>query len=158
MNDDTNLEPGEGIRVECFMLCDYASVENGKLNILGGGWEELTPPRFPYEQRIGLAVRIVLPGKQILHELPIRIEAVDGSGRVADPPLMDGRLHADDSEHGGAEAGEPPDCTFRHVSETVMGFTGPERIAIRLVVGDDIVATTRRLVSALPLAEMRSAS
>lgn len=65
------------------ILCDGASVAEGKLYLLGGGWDRLSPPTGSYPTqlpRIALALLITVPytATNRNHTLTIRLQGPDG--------------------------------------------------------------------------------
>src|SRR5215211_4992860 len=69
--------PRGAIRAECFMLCDGAHAVEGKLYVLGGGWNELKAPQLPWEHTAAIAVRLAIPWVDANQQLPLRLEVVD---------------------------------------------------------------------------------
>ena len=85
------------------LLADYAQVADGKLNIIGGGWNTTGPQPMPF----ALAVLIEVPWDRANEQHHIRIELVDADGHavvVPQPDGQDGPLVID----GDFEIGRPP--------------------------------------------------
>jgi hypothetical protein len=63
------------------MLCDSVAAVQGKLYILGGGWDEIQTAAFPFHQsRIGLAALIRVPWTETnkIQRFEIKLEDEDG--------------------------------------------------------------------------------
>ncbi len=75
------------IQVEWFILADVARMEGGKLNLLGGGWNNVQPSRFPYAHHFGVAASLIIPPDepQASHRMEIAIRAADGATLAAVP-------------------------------------------------------------------------
>lgn len=86
--------PSEGaqLRVECFTLADSAEEVNGKLYMLGGGWDRLAAKSFPtVKKRLTLPAIISLPWQELNKEHKFEIKLLDASGRrVFDKPILGG--------------------------------------------------------------------
>lgn len=80
------------LRAECFVLCDFVQVVAAKLNILGGGWDRLDPPRLPSPASFYLAIKVAVPAARADRPLPVRIDLVDAAGERADPPPLDAQI------------------------------------------------------------------
>jgi len=77
------------VRVECFMLCNFAQVEAGKLNIIGGGWTELIVPEFPVQFGFFLAIKVAIPvaHKELFGQLRIRLVEDEKGDEIDDRPI-----------------------------------------------------------------------
>lgn len=67
--------------VEWVILADSAEVVNGKLYMLGGGWEVLSVAQpFPFHHTFAIATAYRVPWNETnqLHEIDIEIQTVDG--------------------------------------------------------------------------------
>ncbi len=67
-------------RVDCFLLADAVQVVDGKLYILGGGWDHLTAPQFPVARQVELAVRVIVAWTETNRPLQfeVQLETEDG--------------------------------------------------------------------------------
>jgi hypothetical protein len=72
-------------------LCDYARAENGKLYIVGGGWDEIVPQRLPLEYETYLAIKLVLLWEVIAEPTTaiVRVELLDANDRVLGVPVFE---------------------------------------------------------------------
>lgn len=69
------------------LLADYAQVADGKLNVLGGGWNIIGPHPMPF----ALAAIIEVPWHRTNERHYIRIELLDADGRPVLTEQPDGR-------------------------------------------------------------------
>ena len=80
------------LRVDCFLLADAAQEANGKLHILGGGWNQLflADPSVPFPG-FSLAIRIIVPWEDTNHPvaLIIQLHGPDGKLLLDDPPRIE---------------------------------------------------------------------
>jgi hypothetical protein len=53
--------PSETTDIEALMLADFAEVIQGKLYLMGAGWEQFMPPSYPAPMRFGIAALIRVP-------------------------------------------------------------------------------------------------
>lgn len=69
------------MRIDCALLCDFVTVREGLLHILGGGVSRLSRPEFPAPIGVGMAVRVVLHPTEAdrTHHLEGRLLAEDGA-------------------------------------------------------------------------------
>ena len=69
-----------GVRVDCFLACDFAQVSGNKLNIIGGGWDRVMPPELPAEFDFYLALRATFSNNAITDtgdRVSLRLEMTD---------------------------------------------------------------------------------
>ena len=66
--------------IEWLILADGAEVVNGKLYMLGGGWDRITVGNLPWPQHMAIAVAIRVPWMDTNRQTPIEIELTDGDG------------------------------------------------------------------------------
>lgn len=75
--------------IEWLILADGAQVVNGKLYLLGGGWESVTVNAdFPVHQRCALAAAFRVPWIETNQPINIEIEIVQEDGREHEEPLL----------------------------------------------------------------------
>lgn len=72
------------IRTECFMLCDHVREDNGKLYILGGGWDHIEPADLPAHLQFQLAIKLVVPLELAGRSLTLALEVLDQHGDEID--------------------------------------------------------------------------
>ena len=65
------------VEVDCALICDYATVREGLLHILGGGVSRLMGPVSPAPFAAGLALRILLHPTELDAEHTVKIQLVD---------------------------------------------------------------------------------
>ncbi len=71
--------------VDFLILADKAEAVNGKLYMMGGGWDRLYVVDFAQPQRISIGLAIIVPwnATNANHTLSIRAETQDGSELAA---------------------------------------------------------------------------
>lgn len=74
---DLDMDQSE---VEWLILADGAEVVNGKLYMLGGGWDRITVGSLPWGQHMAIALAIRVPWMDTNRQTPIEIELTDGDG------------------------------------------------------------------------------
>ncbi len=81
---------GPRFRVECFLLCEQVAHENGKLFILGGGWNRITPTRLPMPYSFRLVIKLALSRELENQQVRLQLEVVDAftGQRMSDPMLL----------------------------------------------------------------------
>jgi hypothetical protein len=74
-------------RVDCFLLADAAQVAEGKLFVLGGGWERLTVPQLPVTRAIEIATRVIVAWTETNRPLAFELQLVTEDGEaMLNPP------------------------------------------------------------------------
>jgi hypothetical protein len=70
----------ENPRISSFMAADHAEAVNGKLYVMGGGFDRLAPPTIPWDVRFSLAAVLLVPWKDTNRRFPLEasVTSVDG--------------------------------------------------------------------------------
>jgi hypothetical protein len=139
LNDDRRA------RAECFILCDYARAENGKLYIVGGGWDEIVPQHLPLEYETYLAIKLVLFWEVIAapDSAIVRAELFDANDRVLGDPVFETTVEGgpidlpEELERQGSLM-----VSLFMGNEAKMTLTEPGLFTLRLFVNDEAIATT----------------
>lgn len=87
--------------IDYLLVADRADVVGGKLYMMGGGWDRIQPPDFPFTLMLGVAVGIRVPYQETEdpHKIRVVLEGADG-GKLVEieaelatgrPPGMRGR-------------------------------------------------------------------
>jgi hypothetical protein len=63
------------------ILADYAEIANGKLYLMGGGWDTFTAPQAPVAIRLAVAVGVRIGWEETNRPTPVVIAVVDDDGR-----------------------------------------------------------------------------
>jgi hypothetical protein len=73
--------------IDFLILADAAQVAEGKLYLMGGGWDRLAVNTLPTAQSVGIAVGIVVPwgDTNAPHQLRLTVEDEDGGAVL--PPI-----------------------------------------------------------------------
>jgi hypothetical protein len=99
--------------LDFLILADYAEAVNGKLYLMGGGWDRLRIPDFSQPHRLSLAVGVLVPWNATnqQHNLNLRVEGEDGQLllEIALPIL----------------AGRPPTLRSGESQRLVFAINGP---------------------------------
>lgn len=66
--------------IEWLILADEAEVVNGKLYMMGGGWDRITAQKLPWQHHMAIAVAIRVPWMDTNRQTPVEIELTDGDG------------------------------------------------------------------------------
>ncbi len=70
------------MEIEWLILADAAQIADGKLNLLGGGWDTLTANTdFPLQRHLAIAAAFRVPWNQTNQAHTLRIEIQDEDGR-----------------------------------------------------------------------------
>ncbi len=81
------------------ILCDFAEAINGKLYVMGGGWNVLQIPGQPVNMALGIIVSVPWDQTNIRHELRAELQNHDGAAvEINGQPVVVG---------GGFELGRP---------------------------------------------------
>ncbi|MHB1592748.1 MAG: DUF6941 family protein [Streptosporangiaceae bacterium] len=70
----------EEIQASAFFLADHAAVENGKLYVNGGFWNQVGSPSYPAVRSFGVAAVLHIPWRQhhLDHSFAVTFEDADG--------------------------------------------------------------------------------
>ena len=127
------------------ILTDHSEALNGKVYIMGGGWNALRLPQLPHEWSFGIALGIDVPWNETnrRHQLAVHIDDPDGE-RLGDPFAME------------FEAGRPPgsiDGQDQRLSVSLLSsqtFAGAGPHAVVVTVAGQEIGRSRFYVSELP--------
>lgn len=74
------------MEIDFLILADAAQVAEGKLYLLGGGWDRMAVNTLPAVQTVGIAVGVIVPWNETNapHTLTLTVEDEDG-GAVLQP-------------------------------------------------------------------------
>jgi hypothetical protein len=80
VTSELELIPSEHTTIDYLVTADYAEVVNGKLYLMGGGWDKFRPPSYPSTMRMGIAVGIRVPylDANVPHHLTVVLRSADG--------------------------------------------------------------------------------
>ncbi|MFV2063592.1 MAG: hypothetical protein ACC726_08775 [Chloroflexota bacterium] len=72
--------------IDFMLLADRADVVGGKLYMLGGAWDKLQPPTFPFPFMFGIAVGVRVPYAETedAHQLRVVMERADNGERLVE--------------------------------------------------------------------------
>ncbi len=75
-----DMMPVDGTTVDFLLTADFAEVVQGKVYIMGAGWDKFAPPTYPAVMRIGLAAGIRVPylESNVPHHLSVTLRSGDG--------------------------------------------------------------------------------
>jgi hypothetical protein len=74
--------------VEFLILADHAEAVNGKLYLMGGGWDRRTVADFRQLQIFAVAVAVLIPWTETNRPLPLSVVLTDLDGTPIAPPLQ----------------------------------------------------------------------
>lgn len=125
--------------IECFLLCDYASVDNNKMYIVGGGWEHITPAQLPVPYTFSLAIKLVATTTAAPMPMSFRVEELDPVSSEAGHVLIGFDLDVN---------APPEDVEASRVALMVpltvnVMLNAPGKRVLRLVVNDEALAFTQ---------------
>ncbi len=73
------LDP-PGMSIDYLLLADGAQVQNGKLYVLGGGWERLQFDSYPQTLPVGIALGVRVPWGETNRRHAFRIRGLNADG------------------------------------------------------------------------------
>lgn len=141
-------------RAECFLLCDFARAENGKLYLIGGGWDHIVPKNLPMSYDVYLATKLVLPGVLLKDLVQVRVDLLDSNEHVIGEPVLESAIESDSSSSPD-EFGDTLHrfATLLMADAIRMDLTQPGRYILRLLVNDEQIASTSFIVSPVPVVQ-----
>ncbi|HVM12241.1 MAG TPA: hypothetical protein VM638_07185 [Actinomycetota bacterium] len=78
MDDASDLQQ---LTIDYLLLADGAQVQNGKLYVLGGGWERLQFDSYPQTVPVGIALGVRVPWGETNQKHSFRIRGLDADGQ-----------------------------------------------------------------------------
>lgn len=126
------------LRAECFMICDGVQAVQGKLYVLGGGWDRLFVAKFPTEHTVSLAVKLAIPFQDTNERLPLRMEVLGEDGQPVVPEPLSAEVEA--GRPAGFRANDF--IPFFIPIQTKLTIARPGLIVFRLYVQGKFVAET----------------
>ena len=72
----------EQSRVEWLILADEAEVVNGKLYMMGGGWDRITAQTLPWKQHMAIALAVRVPWTDTNRQTSVGIDLTDEDGTL----------------------------------------------------------------------------
>ncbi len=76
------MSPSAAPRIDSLLVADHAEAVNGKLYVMGGGFDTLFAPQFPHVVRFSFAALFKVPWNDTNRRLPVKgwaVRADDGS-------------------------------------------------------------------------------
>jgi hypothetical protein len=101
------------------LLCDFAEEINGKLYVMGAGWDRLAANN---PSQIAVAISLDVPWDQANRPHDIKLELLDEDGNVVTPPDSDEPLAIGGKIEVGRPAGTAPGATL--AAPLAMRFQG----------------------------------
>ncbi len=104
--------PREAIEIDFVILGDYAQAAQGKINLIGGGWDVHNATQYPSVVQFGIGIGILVPWALTnrSHKFEVVIKASEGTDL----------LKAEGGFEVGRKAGIPPGMTQR----VTLGISG----------------------------------
>lgn len=102
------------MEIDFLILADSAQVADGKLYLLGGGWDRLAVNTLPATQMVGVAVGILVPWTETNSGQTLTLAIADEDGAAVLPPVT---LRI--------EVGRPSGLTAGAEQRVVVAFNAP---------------------------------
>lgn len=119
------MSPGDQPRIDSLLVADHAEAVNGKLYVMGGGFDTLWAPQFPHAVRFSFAALFKVPWNDTNRRLPVKGWVVRADDEAELGWKMEGEL----------EAGRAPGSRGQDAQVMVAGpvmFEVPEPIEFLL--------------------------
>lgn len=75
------------MKLEFLILADFVEAVNGKLYVMGGGWDQSRNQAYPATIRAGIAVGLLVPWEQTNERISVRLTVVDEDGNSVVPEI-----------------------------------------------------------------------
>lgn len=125
------------VRVECFMLCDFAREENGKLYIVGGGWNRLQLRQLPTVIDFYIAIKLMICFQATPGPIDIVLEMINEDGNlVSEPAALN--VTPESSKSLSARAEHPLFLSL----PAQLTIQKPGRYSLRLLINGEAMALT----------------
>ncbi|MSO41039.1 MAG: hypothetical protein EXQ70_03955 [Solirubrobacterales bacterium] len=131
--------------VAFLVLNDHSESLNGKIYLMGGGWNMLRLPSLPYEWSFGIALGLDVPWGEtnMKHELTLHTEDPDG-GILGDQLGMD----LETGRPAGSIEGQDQRVVLSLGTRLTFSQAGPHAVLVR--VADEEIGRTRFYIAEAP--------
>jgi len=68
------------VRIEYAVLADHAEIVNGKLYLMGGGWDTYNATQAPVHVRMAIAIGVRIEWEETNKPVPVRVHVEDDDG------------------------------------------------------------------------------
>lgn len=121
------------------LLADYAEVVNGKLYLMGGGWDRFFAPTAPVQMRVAIVVGVRISWEETNKPVPVRIQLEDDDGAEL--------LHIDGQVNVGRPPQLPPgsDQLAQMCANVAINIPRHGGYRVRILAGEDDAQAERRL-------------
>ncbi len=79
---------GEGTEIEFLLTADHAEAVNGKLYMMGGGWDRRGVMDFKQPQGFAVVIGVSVPWNDTNRPIPLRMALLDADGGEVMPPFQ----------------------------------------------------------------------
>jgi hypothetical protein len=76
------------LEIDFLILADHAEAVNGKLYLMGGGWDRRGIGDFHQPQAFSVSVGVLVPWSQTNRPVPLTIAMTDADGQSIAPPFQ----------------------------------------------------------------------
>jgi len=139
------------------LLADHGEALNGKIYVMGGGWNMLRLPQLPQEWGFGIALGIDVPWDETnrRHAMTLHVEDPDCEALGGEFSM-----EFETGRPPGAVQGQDQRISLALLTRTTFAAAGPHAVVVR--VGDKEIGRARFYVTQIPAAmlppHMRSAA
>ncbi|MCL4545107.1 MAG: hypothetical protein M1118_11005 [Chloroflexi bacterium] len=88
MTTGEEAAPLQRTEIDFIILADRAEVINGKLYMMGGGWDALVIPQFPAQVSFSIAIGILVPWAESNEVSEFMVTIHDGDGATLTSPFQ----------------------------------------------------------------------
>lgn len=119
--------------IEFLIIADAVEAVNGKLYMIGGGWDRWTSRTFPCPMHLGIAIGLLVPWDETNQRHHISVSIVDADGKQIVP-----EIGAD------VEVGRPPGMTLGSAQRAVLAINAgfplpnPGRYEVRVAAPNEV--------------------
>jgi len=75
------------LEIEFLLLADHAEAVNGKLYLMGGGWDRRAVSDFRQPQAFSVSLGVLIPWSQTNRQIPLTVTLTDADGHSIAPPF-----------------------------------------------------------------------
>ena len=76
------------LEIEFLLLADHAEAVNGKLYLMGGGWDRRAVGDFRQPQAFSVSLGVLIPWSQTNRHIPLAMALTDADGQSIAPPFQ----------------------------------------------------------------------
>jgi hypothetical protein len=129
----------DGMEIAHALLADYAEIVNGKLYLMGGGWDRYFAATTPVQMRVAIVVGVRISWDETNKPVPVHVYVEDDDGKEL--------VHIEGAVNVGRPPQLPPgsDQLAQMCANLALGIPAHGGYRARIIAGEPPGSVERRL-------------